>query len=72
MELPQYFICGHSSHIIPLTETMPFFNLMHDHGILRDIFLWLSTTEGKNIVKPLTISQTCQFQLFLTDVPFNF
>ena len=45
---------------------------MHDHGILRNIFFWLSTTEGKNIVKLLAISKTCQFQLFLTDLPPNF
>ena len=25
IKLPKYFICGHSSHVIPLTETIPFF-----------------------------------------------
>ena len=34
--------------------------------------LCLLTTEGKNIVKLLAISQTCQFQLFFTDLPRNF
>ena len=33
---------------------------------------WLSTTEGKIIVKLLAISQTRQFQLFLTNLPSNF
>ena len=34
--------------------------------------LCLLTTEGKNIVKLLAISQTCQFQFFFTDLPRNF
>ena len=34
--------------------------------------LWLSTTEGKNNVKILAISQTRQFQLLSTDLPSNF
>ena len=39
-------------------------------------FVWhlfcLLTTEGKNIVKLLAISRTCQFQFFFTDLPRNF
>ena len=34
--------------------------------------LWLATTEGKNIVKLFTTSQTRQFQLFSTNLPSNF
>ena len=35
-------------------------------------FLWLSTTESKNIVKLLAITQTRQFQIFSTNLPSNF
>ena len=35
IKLQKYFICGHSSHVIPLIETISFF-LMHDH----DRYLW--------------------------------
>ena len=31
IRVPKYFICGHSSHVIPLSRIY----LMHDHGILR-------------------------------------
>ena len=34
--------------------------------------LWLLTGEGKNVVKLLAISQTCQFQFFWTGLPTNF
>ena len=41
-----------------------------DHAWSRNFawhLLWVSTTEVKNIVKLLAVSQTGQFQLFLSD-----
>ena len=69
--LPKYFKCGHSSHVIPLIETIPYY-LMHYHRIFSLHLLWHSTTGDKNIFKLLAISQSCQFQLFLTDLLLNF
>ena len=45
---------------------------MHYHRIFSLHLLWHSTTGGKNIFKLLAISQSCQFQLFLTDLLLNF
>ena len=47
-------------------------HLMHYHRIFSLHLLWHSTTGGKNIFKLLAISQSCQFQLFLTDLLLNF
>ena len=75
INLPKYmyFTCGHSSHVISLTETIPYIS----HARSRNFawyLLWLSTTEGKIIFKLLVVNQTREFQLFLTDfhLPSNF
>ena len=50
----------------PLTETIPYLSHAWSWNFEQHL-LWLSTTEGTNIVKLLAINQTHQFQLFLTD-----
>lgn len=71
IKLPKYFICGLSLNAIPLTESIPFLSHARSRSFAWDL-LWLSTTEGKNIVKFLAVSQSHQFQLFLTNWPSNF
>ena len=46
IKLQKYFICGHSSHVIPLIETISY--LSHARSRNFEWHLWLLTTEGKN------------------------
>ena len=52
IKLPKNFTCGHSSHVIPLTETTRYY-LMHDHAILRDIFFGSWQLRAKISSKPI-------------------
>ena len=51
-KLQKYFICGHSSHVILLEQILKqsLIYLMHDHGILSDIFgSWLLRVKTKPV-----------------------
>ena len=52
IKLPKNFTFGHSSHVIPLTETVRCY-LMHDHAILRDIFFGSWQLRAKISSKPI-------------------
>ena len=63
---PKYFIHGHSSHPhFPHWNNPIFISCtMTEFFIITWHLLWLLTTEGKNIVKLLAISQTHQFTVW--------
>ena len=56
IKLPKNFTCGHSSHVIPLTETVRYY-LMHDHAILRDTFFGCWQLRAKMSSKPISFER---------------
>ena len=63
---PKYFIHGHSSHPhFPHWNNPIFISCtITELSVIAWHLLWLLTTEGKNIVKLLAISQTHQFTVW--------
>ena len=77
IKLPKFFICGHSSHVIPITETIPIY-LMHDHGILCHIYVTCLALDiwGQKYCKPLGYKPNlsilqCGFQCLILPIIKN-